>query len=332
MAILKNPITLPASKMLAAMTTLIADIRFINTIETSPIMNRLVASCEQGNVDFGKGIVFNFKLDYQPVKTLTENSSAFTITKPAVGQETLVIDEYNFIPISSSEVLSRDAVLNGNQVSTFFAFIMSLLNETHDYYLFNKVVDMYNSWVPGQASQTIEIPVTPLTGLSGADLESTKRMNATIIAEEMRKVLNNMQVPSSKFSDVATYINPNTGEATPVKTCLSSDNLKIVWNDQYYTEFLGNAMASLYHSDQVGNMLPGSEMLILPTDVISENNATTIAWLSDRTKFAIATFYSLAMSIVDPSTTYTNIFFHFALGGGVLDYPVGVKFVAVEKA
>ena len=64
------------------------------------------------------------------------------------------------------------------------------------------------------------------------------------------------------------------------------------------------------------------------TDAITGDNELTIAWLSAKNKFALADFYKVTMSIVDPSTTYTNIFLHFAYGMGIFKYAPGVKFVA----
>ena len=89
--IVLNPITLPVAKMIGTMTTLIGDMRNHDTLAPSDIVNDLVDSCRIGKVDYGKGIVNNFKVGLQPVEDLTETSTAFKITKPNIEQETIEI-------------------------------------------------------------------------------------------------------------------------------------------------------------------------------------------------------------------------------------------------
>lgn len=327
MAIVLNPIQLPASKMLSTMTSLIGDVRVHETLAPSDIINDLVDSCRVGKVDFGKGIVNTFKVSLQPVKDLSETSTAFTITKPNVAQETIVIDHYKFVPLSTAEVLSRDAGLNGDMIATFMSSVRALLADTVQFYLYDICLGLYLNWTPGQETQTITVPQTAITGLSGADLEATKKLNATEIAKQIRKTLNNMKIKNSKFTDIATYIDANTGEQGNVVTCLNSKNMKIVFNDKFYTDFLADAMASLYHAEKVGEMIPGDNFVLLPEDAMDTGNAKTICWLSHKDKFAIADFYRVTLSILDPSTQYLNSFEHFAYGSGIFKYLPGVKFV-----
>lgn len=328
MSIILNPITLPASKMLSTMTTLIGDVRFNDTLSPSDIVNDMVDSARIGKVDYGKGIVYNFKVDTQPVKDLVETSTAFTITKPNVAQETILIDNYKFVPISASEILSKDSLLNGTLVNDFFNFIMSLLQDTAQFYLFDQVNNMYQSWTPGQATQTISVNQINTTGLNGAELNNALLWNSNEMAKVMRKTFNNMKIKNNKYTDIATYEDENTGDEHNVVSALRTDDLKLVVNDKYWTEFLANSLSSLYHSEKIGEMIPGDKFVLLPEDAMTTDNANTIAWLSDKMKFALADFYNVTLSIQDPSTTYTNTFYHFAFGMGVFKYAPGVKFVA----
>ena len=321
------PYTLPVSKMISTMTTLLTEVRFTDSLAPSDIVNALVDSCRIGNVDYGKGIVNTFKLDVQPVKDLSETSSAFTITKAQVAQEVLPIDEYKFVPLSVSELLSRDAVLDGSMLDNFFGFVMSLLDDTTQFYLYDKVNAMYQNWTPTRATQTIEVSQIATTGLTGTELNAALVWNATELAKVMRKTMNNMKIKNKKYTDVEKYTNTNTNEETDVITALKPENFKFVVNDKYWTDFLGSAMASLYHSEKIGEMVPAKNLVLIPEDSMETKNAKTIGWLHDKVKFAIADFYKIVMSIVDPSTTYTNYFEHFALGSGVFKYAAGVRFV-----
>lgn len=328
MGIVLNPITLPASKMIATMTSLITDVRFSDTIAPSDIVNELVNSCRIGKVDYGKGIVNTTKLDLQPVNDLSETSSAFSINKPQVAQETIEIDTYKVVPISFSSILTADAVTSGDLLSSFYAFVMSLLDDTTTFHLYDVCNTLYQDWVPGQASQTIEIDQIDTTDLTGEDLNSAIKWNANNIAKVMRKTMNNMKVLNSKYTDVATYVNSKTQQATPVKTALRGSDLKTVFNDKYMTNIMADSLATLYHENKVGDMIPGENIIVLPEDAMASKNANVIAWVSDRKKFALADFYNVVLSLLDPSTTYNNTFEHFAYGAGVFKYLPGVKFVA----
>lgn len=328
MSIVLNPITLPASKMLSTMTTLIGDIRFNDTLGVSDIVNELVDSSRIGKVDYGKGIVNTFKLSLQPTKDLSETSSAFTITKANVAQETILIDKYKFIPLSMSEILSRDSVLSGDSINSFFAFVMSLMEDTSTFNLFDEVNALYQDWVPGQATQIIKIKQINTANLTGADLKFAKEINANEIAKVMRKTVNNMKVLNNKYTDVATYTDVNTGEQGSVKTALKRDNLKLVMNDKFYTDILADSLATVYHGEKIGEMIPGDKFVLLPEDSMKVGNELTIGWLSAKNKFALADFYKTVLSILDPSTLYQNSFLHYSYGCGVFKYAPGVKFVA----
>lgn len=328
MAIVLNPITLPASKMLATMTSLIGDVRFNETLAPSDLVNELVDSCRVGKVDYGKGIVYTFKLAPQPVKDLSETSSAFTITKPNVAQETIEIDEYKFIPISLSEILSRDSALNGETISEFFSFVMSLLEDTAQFSLYDEVNELYQNWTPGQVTQTIEVRQIDTTNLTGVDLTAALTWNSNEMAKVMRKTVNNMKIKNSKFTDIATYTDANGGGSQSVVSALRTDNLKLVMNDKFWTDFMAQSLASLYHSEKIGEMIPGEKFVLLPEDAMKTGNENVIGWLSDKNKFALADFYRVTLSILDPSTTYQNTFYHYAYGKGVFKYAPGVKFIA----
>ena len=327
MSTILNPITLPASKMLETMTTLIGDVRFEDNLGVSDIVNEMVDSARIGQVDYGKGIVNTFKLAPLSRKPLTEVSSAFTINKPNIAQETILIDKYYFYEISMSEILSRDALLSGDAVATFMSYCMDLLQDSSQFDLFTEVNNLYQNWTPGQATQTVKVNQIDTTNLKGAELNNALTWNANEMAKVMRKTLNNMKILNNKYTDVATYQDINSGETENVMSALRTDNLKLVVNDKYWTDFLANSLASLYHSERIGEMIPGDTFCLLPTDAMSSSNEKTIGWLSSKNKFALADFYRVTMSILDPSTTYQNTFFHISYGAGVFTYAPGVKFV-----
>ena len=332
MAILLNPISLPASKFLATMTSFINDIRVNETLKPGDIINDLVDSCRVGNVESGKGIVNTFFLDVQPVNDLSETSTALKITKPNVAQETIVIDKYKVIPLSVSDILARDAVPYGMMVDTFLNSVMALLESTEKFHLFDEVNAIIQDWTPGQSTQTVNIDQIDTTSLTGVELNAALQWNATEIARVMRKTMNNMKIKNSKFTDEDKYTDANGGGEKSVVSCLSNNDVKLTMNDTYYTNFLADALASLYHSEKVGEMIPADNFVLIPEDGMKSGNEKVIGWLSGKNKFALADFYRVQLSFTDPSTLYTNSFLHISYGVGVFKYVPAVKFVANVRA
>ena len=328
MSIASVPYTLPVSKMLSTMTTLIRDVRYGENIKVSKIVNDLVDSCRIGNVEYGKGIVKTFELDVQPTKNLSETSTAWTITKPNVKQEVLPITDYKFVPISLAEILAKDAFLDGNAVDTFMNNVMKLPEKTIRFNLFDVAKGLYMNWSPRSSQKVYVDQIDTSTITDMVQKRACEQWNATELAKVMRKTMNNAKLLNDKYTDVATYTDANGGGTKNVKSALDTDNMKIVFNDNFYTNFLADAMASLYHAEKVGEMIPGENFVLMPTDAINEANENTIAWLSEKDKFAIADFYYVTLSIQDPSTLYLNVFFHYSYGSGIFTCAPGIKFIA----
>ena len=323
------PYTLPVSKFIKTMTALISEYRFNDSLSTNEIINGLVDSCYQGRVDFGKGIINTFKVDVQPVEDLTETSTVLKITKPQIVEEIITIDNYKKIPLSVSEVLTRDAFVGGYLINTFMSYVYDLLGTTKQLYMFDVVNGLYQNWIPTQPSQTITIDLIDTTGMTGSELKSTLEYNSTLIAKQLRLLANNMLIPNNAYTDYATYRNTNDNIDKPVKINIKSRNdLKIVINDKFYTDFLGDAMASLYHAEKVGEMIPGNIVLLPTSSMLNKNKDNVIGWVSSKNKFAYADFYELTLSFNDASTLYQNNFLHFAYGTGIFGYAPGVKIVA----
>lgn len=310
--------TLPASQFLASITTFVNQLRFKDTLKATNMVRDFVDNCKVGKVDSGKGIVFTFKKALQPVNNLSQVSSVLTITPPQVAQEIIEIDNYKVIPLSVSRQLMYDAVPEGALVDTFLNYLYSLMDDTQKFYEFDQLVAELFAWTPTQASQTIQINQLDLSGLSGADLQGAVQWNASEIARVVRKTINNLANKSTDYTDVSTTL-----------TAVDKSQLRLIMNDTYETEFLANAMASLYHSDKVGEMLGGIQKDVLNEKLFTANSqGTTIGFLMDKEKLAMADYYKLQMSFTDASTLFTNSFLHFAYGKGIFKNAIGIKFVA----
>lgn len=310
--------TLPASKVLSSITSFVNQLRFKDTLYPTRIVNDFVDNCKVGKVDTGKGIVFTFKKALQPVNNLSATSSVLTITAPSVAQEIIDIDTYKVIPLSISRTLMADAVPNGTLIDTFLNYLYSLMEDTKVFHEFVVMTSELFSWTPVQAGQTISIDQYDLTGLTGADLDAAIRRNATEIAKVVRKTMNELAILSNNYTDVATTY-----------TSVNKDDLRLIMNDQYYTDYLADSIAALFHSDKIEDMMSGPILDELPYSIFAANSqGTTIGFLFDKQKLAMADYYKLQMSFTDASTLFTNSFLHFAYGKGVFANAIGIKFVA----
>lgn len=310
--------TLPASQFLASITTFVNQLRFKDTLKATSMVRDFVDRCKVGKVDSGKGIVFTFKKALQPVNNLSTTSSVLTVTPPQTAQEIIAIDTYKVIPLSVSRTLMYDAVPRGELVDEFLNYLYSLMEDTQKFHEFDVLVAELFGWTPTQATQTISIDQYDLTGKTGADLKSAQEWNATQIAKVVRKTINNLANKSIKYTDVSTTL-----------TAVDKNQLRLIMNDTYETDFLADAMASLYHSDKVGEMFGDLEKDVLNEDLFTTaNQGSTIGFLLDKQKLAMADYYKLQMSFTDASTLWTNSFLHFAYGKGIFQNAIGIKFVA----
>lgn len=310
--------TLPASKVLSSITSFVNQLRFKDTLYPTRIVNDFVDNCKVGKVDTGKGIVFTFKKALQPVNNLSATSSVLTITAPSVAQEIIDIDTYKVIPLSISRTLMADAVPNGTLIDTFLNYLYSLMEDTKTFHEFVVMTSELFSWTPVQAGQTINIDQYDLAGLTGADLDAAIRRNATEIAKVVRQTMNELGILSNNYTDVATTY-----------TSVNKDDLRLIMNDKYYTDYLADSIAALFHSDKIEDMMSGPILDELPYSIFNANSqGTTIGFLFDKQKLAMADYYKLQMSFTDASTLFTNSFLHFAYGKGVFANAIGIKFVA----
>lgn len=316
-------VSLPASKWLTAITTLINDIRFRRNLTTTETMNKVIESAKVGNVDFGKGIIYDVVLGRQPVSDLSETSSLLTIKKPALGQEVISIDNFKVIQLSLNEVLQRQSATGGDMVNSFLGYVRSVMDYTLNAHYYELVVGLINGWTPVQTKQTKSIEIADTSALAGDEARKAIKANTEKIFGEIRILSNNLQTPQNGYTDVATYTDPNDGTTKNIETCIDREDLVLYINDKYYTDYLKTA-SSLYHDEKLGGMLP-NKVVPIPEASITSANSSCVGWLCYEKKFAVADFYRLTQSFFDGSTLYENLFLHFAYGAGTFEYAPGIK-------
>ena len=318
--------SLPASKWFSNVTSIVKYVRNVNNLKTTSKARKILESFYYDNVDYGKGIISTYLLGPVPVNDLQKESTLLTPVEAAIAQEIITIDKFKTAKVSNRDILTNDAYTNGESVSQMLAFIQSIPNYSLDrHMLLDVMIPELMNWVPGQESQKLEIDFISENGVNGADLQAIKTLNVNAFAKEIKKLINNMQIPNSKYTDIATYTDPNDGVTQRnVETSVEKEELVLYINDKYYTDLEADSLAKLYNKDEVSGMIP-ENIIVLPESLFSGGNENTIGWLVQKNKFSYADFYNIQFAFLDGSNLYNHLIVHKAYGSGTFKYRTGVK-------
>lgn len=323
-----NPITLGESKVLSNLTRFIVKSRVERNIMTSDIIRDLVDSFDFGTLEVGFGITTTFYTDYLDVFDLQTKSTLLDTEKglPKLHQETLTVDTYKMIPILWNEELSRDALTNGALISTFMEYVHNLGMLTKDKYLYDECIKLLKKFYESDTlRETQKIEITRAKASVDAnqlELNAIDEFNAKKVAKTIRKTLNSMKAGSKDYNE---YDKDGSGA---VNSGASKDDYVLYISDTYWTDFIGDTMSSLYHNEDVGEMIKTGKIVLIPENVVktieSAKPQDFIGILCQRNKFAKVDFYNLEYSFFDGSNLYTHWFLHFAYGMGIFQTKNGV--------
>lgn len=318
--------SLPASKWFSNVTSIVKYVRNVNNLKTTSKARKILESFYYDNVDYGKGIISTYLLGPVPVNDLQKESTLLTPVEAAIAQEIITIDKFKTAKVSNTDILTNDAYTNGESVSQMLAFIQNIPNYSLDRHMLLEVmIPEIMNWVPGQESQKLEINFISENGASGADLQAIKTLNANAFAKEIKKIINNMQLPNTDYTDIATYIDPNDGVTQrKVETAVEKEELILYINDKYYTDLEADSLAKLYNKDEVSGMIP-ENIIVLPESLFKGDNENTIGWLVQKNKFSYSDFYNIQYAFLDGSNLYNHLIVHKAYGNGTFKYRPGVK-------
>lgn len=321
-----NPITLPSSKVLSTLTTFIVDMRLEGNIKSSRLCRDLIDSFRVGKVDVGKGITFTFKTELPTTKDLTETSSLLTISKPKLHQETILIDKYKMIPISWSQELASDAVTKGSLIYDFSTYVFSMAEEAEEEFVYNECLSQmkafYDDKVNLKVNQKLTIAKSTYEVTTQAEANAQAEFNATSVAKQIRLLLNNWRMYSNDYNEYDKDGNGSYNKLEDVDTILYV-------SDIYWTNYLADALASIYHAERIGDMIDTGRIVLIPENQVAKivgeaNKNKFVGMLVQGQKFALAESYRLQLSFMDASTLYTNSFLHFSYGLGTFASKNGV--------
>lgn len=306
-------ITLSVNKFLGTLTNLIAYSQTLDTLEDGEL-NRLVASCQDINVDNGNGKVV-LAADVLTVTDLPEASTLLSVSKPTVSEQYVPVTDYKVVQMTINKYLMRGAFVEEGAMSGFIAYLMSVMKQTKQIYLYNEIVKKYKNYTPTQATQTVSVP---LYALADADTVAIREQKLTYNSNAMYNAL--IMVLTEMGADTTAYNDAGFTEVIDYKS------LKFVGNSYFNTQMLINTLATLLNSDKITEAQKWSETIIIPQGKL--NDTATIGWLGHKKKIQFGYFYNVATSFFDASTLNQNNWLHFSYYMDEIDALPMVKFVA----
>lgn len=307
------PITLAVNKFLGALTNLIAYSQTLDTLEDGEL-NRLVASCQDINVDNGDGKVV-LAADVLQVTDLPTNSTLLSTAKPTVKEQYIPVTDYKVVQMTINRYLMRGAFIEEAAMGSFIAYLMSVMRQTKNIYLYNELVKMYKNYTPTQNTQTVTVPLYALADSDTADLRQAKlEYNSNAMYNALIMILTEMGADTTAYNDLG------------LTEVIDYKSLKFVGNSYFNTQMLINTLATLLNSDKITDAQKWSETIVIPQGKL--NDTTTIGWLGHKKKIQFGYFYNVATSFFDGSTLNQNNWLHFSYYMDEVDALPMVKFVA----
>lgn len=324
MAVVANPITLGSSMLTSSITQMLNYMRVQSRINISPILTNIIDLARDANIEIGAGRTYTAEMEQTTVNTYSRTSTAFDITQIDLVQETIMIDTYKFITQSVNEVFTRDAVTSQSIIQSVISLFLGIINKTFTNYIYNEVMDTYNTFIAARvaaaSTDLVTVDTTEVSTLTGTELNDTRRANANAIFRAIRNQFFNMILPTTNYTQPV-----GTATTSNVTQIGSRDELTLLLNSKYAIDMDIDSLAVAFNMDKVEGRLGEFRIVTVPEPSLT--TANFIGMLQARHKVVLADFYRVMLSIVDPSTMFTNMFFHFAYVVGVLNQVPACIFV-----
>lgn len=309
-------ITLNVNKFLGALTNLIAYAQTAITLEKGNV-NRLIESCRDIDCENGDGKVV-LSADVLSVGDLSESSTLLTTVKPTVDEQYIPITGYKVVQLTINKYLMRGAFVEESAMSGFIAYLNTVMKKTKDIYIYNLLVNAYNSYVPKQTTQTVTVNLYNTSGATGEDLLALQTYNTNQMYNALIMTLTEMGADTSAYNDLG------------FTELIDYSSLKFVANSYFNTQMIINTLATLLNSGKITEEQKWSETIVIPQNKMSTaNKSSVIGWLGHNKKIQFGYYYNVATSFFDGSNLNQNNWLHFSYYlGSVNAYPM-VIFKAV---
>lgn len=286
----------------------------VNKTTKGERVNQLIREFTSDMVEYGdsKGYI---SVDTLQTSDYSKTSSLLTVSEPTMDEQFLETTDRKKIAVSISKYLMKGAFTGENSLSEAIAVIESMLEKTKVIYTYKKIVKAFEDYVPAEATQTVTVTLNSEAGLSGADLEAVRRINAITLHSAMRNTSLAMQTPTRKYNDLA------------FEEMYDADDLIFLKNAEIETYINAYAFAELLNSDKLNDEKIYDKSILIPSEQFTGDQSKTIGWLCSKGKYQILPRFVIATSFQDGSNLMTNEWLHFWYISGFVNGLACVKFV-----
>lgn len=305
--------TLNQNEFVGDLLNLVLELK-VNKTTNGERVNELINEFTNDMVEYGdsKGYI---SVDTLTASDYSKTSSLLTVNEPTMDEQFLTTTDRKKIAVSISRYLMKGAFTGENSLSEAIAVIESMLEKTKVIYTYKKIVSAFENYVPAEATQVVSVALDSEAGLSGADLEAVRRINAIKLHSAMRDVSIEMQTPTRKYNDLA------------YEEMYNADDLVFVKNSEIETYINAYAFAELLNSDKLNNIKLYDKSILIPQSQFTGDQSKTIGWLCSKGKYQILPRFVVATSFVDGSNLMTQEWLHFWYISGFVNGLACVKFV-----
>ena len=286
----------------------------VNKTTNGERVNELIREFSGDTVEYGDTKAY-ISVDTLSTSDYSKTSSLLTVSEPTMDEQFLSTTDRKKIAVSISRYLMKGAFTGENSLSEAIAVMESMLEKTKIIYTYKKIVSAFENYVPTQATQTIEVVFDQITGLSGADLEATQRMNAIALYRAVREVSLGMQTPSRKYNDLG------------YEEMYNPDDLVFVKNSDIESFENAYAYAELLNSDKLNDIKLYDKSILIPKEQFSGNVGRLVGWLCSKGKYQVLPRFVVATSFADGSNLMLNEWLHFWYISGFVNGLACVKIV-----
>lgn len=305
--------TLNQNEFVSDLLNLVLELK-VNKTTNGERVNELINEFTSDMVEYGdsKGYI---SVDTLTASDYSKTSSLLQVNEPTMDEQFLTTTDRKKIAVSISRYLMKGAFTGENSLSEAIAVIESMLEKTKVIYTYKKIVSAFENYVPTEATQVVSVALDSEAGLSGADLEAVRRINAIKLHSAMRDVSIEMQTPTRKYNDLA------------YEEMYNADDLVFVKNSEIETYINAYAFAELLNSDKLNNIKLYDKSILIPQSQFTGDQSKTIGWLCSKGKYQILPRFVVATSFVDGSNLMTQEWLHFWYISGFVNGLACVKFV-----
>lgn len=261
-------------------------------------VNELIREFSSDMVEYGDSKAY-ISVDTLSTSDYSKTSSLLQVNEPTMDEQFLSTTDRKKIAVSISRYLMKGAFTGENSLSEAIAVIESMLEKTKVIYTYKKIVSAFENYAPTLPTQTKEVVLQDITGLTGADLEATQRMNAIELYRAMRELSLGMQTPTRKYNDLG------------YEEMYNPDDLIFIKNSDIEGFINAYAYAELLNGDKLNDIKLYDKSILIPKEQFTGNVGRVVGWLCSKGKYQVLPRFVVATSFVDGSNLITNEWLHF---------------------